>query len=472
MKKTFLCLLVLSMLMTTSAFGAAKKDVDQSAPTFYEDVLPVLQESCQTCHRPEGANLGGMVAPMSFTDYNETRPWAKSIAKQVEARTMPPWHASADLHGVFENERTITDAEIAAIVAWAKAGAPEGDINNAPAPRVWADTGGWSIGKPDLVIDMGVDYKVEDDIEDHYITFVSEITEEMLPEPRWLKAFEFRPGSSVVHHIIAQPLGGIAPGNDPQVYDEGYGRLLKPGTKVRWQMHYHKEPGPGTAVMDRSFAALQFYPEGYEPEHVVQVDPLATMSFKIPAGDPNYSATTTTKFERDSVLIAYTPHMHVRGKAAHYVAKYPDGTEEVLLDVPRYDFNWQTDYKYPAGGKKVPAGTEIELTMTWDNSPENPSNPDPTIDVVFGEPTTSEMMFGFVTYADAEPGYRPPEGAGFFGGGGRRNIDPERMKKMLKERFGLDWDTMTEEERKEIMQRFRGGQQQQGGDTAPSASGQ
>ena len=452
MKRAIMLCLAL-LLLPAVAFAAAAADAS-AAPTFYADVLPILQDNCQTCHRPNGANLGGMVAPMSFTDYEGTRPWAKSIAQAVEGRMMPPWHASPQHHGVFVNERTLAEEEIATLVAWARAGAPAGDAAAAPPAREWPETD-WLIGEPDLVVDMGQDYFVADDLEDQYIYFESTITEDMLPEPRWLKAFEFRPGSSVVHHIIAQPLGGIAPGNDPQVYDEGFGRLMKPGTKITWQMHYHKEPGPGTGVWDRSKVALKFYPVGYEPKHVVQVEPLATMNFKIPAGDPAYSAQTSTKFERDALLLAYTPHMHLRGKAAHYLAKYPDGTQEVLLEVPRYDFNWQTDYKYPAG-KRIPAGTEIELTMTWDNSPSNPANPDPTVDVVFGEPTTAEMMFGFVTYADAEPGYRPPEGRDFFGGRDRGEIDPEVLKSILKQR-GIDWDTLDEEERQKILERFRGG---------------
>ena len=171
--------------------------------------------------------------------------------------------------------------------------------------------------------------------------------------------------------------------------------------------------------------------------------------FKIPAGDPNYSAKTSMKFERDTLVLGYLPHMHLRGKSAHYLAKYPDGTEEVLLEVPRYDFNWQTQYKYPAPGKLVPAGTEIELTMSWDNSPENPNNPDPTIDVTFGEPTTSEMMFGFVNYTDAEKGYVPSADEGWFGN------RQARIKRMIKERFNLDWDTLSDEEKGEIMKRLR-----------------
>ncbi len=459
-------LLFLTLIVSLSALPAlaSNNNADQPEPTFYEDVLPVIQENCQVCHREGGTNLGGMVAPMAFTDYKSTRPWARSIARQVEAGLMPPWHASHELDGVFVNERLLTDAERKTLVSWAKAGAPAGDVADAPEAIEWPETHGWSIGEPDLVLDMGEDFFVEDHVEDEYVYFQTEITEEQLPTKRWIKAVEFRPGSKVVHHIITRPLGGIAPGNTPTVHHDGFATLLEPGTKLTWQMHYHKEPGEGTGVWDRSSVALKFYPEGYEPQHVVLNEPLTRFDFEIPAGDPNYTKTVTTKFDRDSILIGYTPHMHLRGKSARYVAKYPDGSEELLLDVPRYDFNWQTDYQYPAPGKQIPAGTEIELTMSWDNSADNPFNPDPTKTVTYGEPTTAEMMFGFVTYADAEAGYVPENAGGLFSSGGnRRQADPERMKKMLKERFDIDWDTLSPEERQEIIQRFRGGRRD-GGD--------
>src|SRR5688572_13643387 len=166
MKKT--CLLLASIVLAggAAAFAAAEADAPQAAPTFYKDVLPILQESCQSCHRPNGANLGGMVAPMAFTTYQETRAWAKSIAKQVEAKTMPPWHAAPEFHGVFANERTLEPAEIATVVAWATSGAPAGNEADAPAPREWPATAeGWVIGQPDLVLSMGDKYFVKDDIE-------------------------------------------------------------------------------------------------------------------------------------------------------------------------------------------------------------------------------------------------------------------------------------------------------------------
>ena len=457
-KSTFLPLSVLGLALLAAALLAAPvtassnnnaKDVVEK-PTFYKDVLPILQKDCQVCHRENGANLGGMVAPMAFSTYQDARPWAKAIAKQAQARTMPPWHASADLHGVFSNERTLDEGSIATLVNWAKAGAPAGDVADAPPARDWPSSEGWTIGEPDLVLDMGQKYFVEDDVEDQYINFETEITADMIDGPRWLKAVEFRPGSEVVHHIIARPLGGIAPGNDPTVYNDGFGVEVTPGTKIKWQMHYHKEAGPGTGVWDKSYAALKFYPADYQPEHVVQNESMGKFDFEIPPGEDYYEQKVTTTFDRDTLLLGYTPHMHLRGKYAHYLAKYPDGTEEVLLEVPRYDFNWQTHYEYPAPGKKIPAGTEVVLTMAWDNSAENPHNPDPSKTIRYGGPTTDEMMFGFISYADAEPGYTP-QGGGMFGNPAQ---NPERMKKTLKERFGIDWDKLNEQERKELLERF------------------
>ena len=450
MKQAIGLLLILALAAPVAAANN-NNDAPTATPTYYGEVQSILEQECQVCHRPNGANLGGMVAPMAFTSYQETRPWARSIARQVESGLMPPWHADSQHAGVFVNERSLTDEQKATLIAWAKGGAPIGNAADAPPAKVWEATDGWTIGEPDLVMDMGQDYFVEDDVQDQYINFETVITEEMLPEPRWIKAVEFRPGGPVVHHIIARPFGGIAPGNDPTVHNDGFGTLVEPGTTIRWQMHYHKEPGPGTGTWDRSSVALRFYPEDYEPTYVMQNNGMGKFDFEIPPGDSNYVATKTATFERDALLLGYTPHMHLRGKSARYVAKYPDGTEEVLLDVPRYDFNWQTHYKYAAGGKRIPAGTEIELTMAWDNSADNPANPDPTKTVVYGGPTTSEMMFGFVSYADAEPNYKPSE-TGFLGG---QRFNRGAFKKLVKERFDVDWDSLSEEEQGKIFRRLR-----------------
>jgi mono/diheme cytochrome c family protein len=369
--------------------------------TFTKDVLPILQENCQDCHRPNGANLGGMVAPMAFMSYKEVRPWAKAIQKAVVSKEMPPWDAAPEFDGHFKNQRTLTQDEIDTIVEWVNTGVARGAQKDAPEPRTWDESNEWSIGTPDLVTEMPEAYFVDDDVEDIYVNFYDKLTEEELATDRYIKAVEFRPGSSVVHHIISNPLGGIAPGNDPNVNPDGYANMMRKGTSVSFEMHYHKEPGPGTGQWDQSKAGVVFYPEGYVPDHEIRMSLLANLNFEIPAGDPNYVEQATESFDKDIEILSFTPHMHLRGKSAKYTARYPDGTTETLLDVPAYDFNWQTSYKY-SEHKVLPAGSVVKLEMAWDNSTNNAANPDPTTAVTYGEPTTDEMFFGFMNYAYVE----------------------------------------------------------------------
>lgn len=382
--------------------------------TFYQDVMPILQENCQECHRPGGNNMGGMVAPMAFSDYSETRPWAKAIAKAVANRTMPPWHADVQHLGTFIGERYLAQDDIDTLVAWVEQGAQRGNPKDAPAPVEWEDADGWHIGEPDLIVSMPEPYFVPDDLLDETKYFKMTISEEQLPEDRWIQAVEFKPGSEAVHHIITTPLGGIAPGNAPLVYRDGYSAKLPKGTELTWQMHYHKEPGPGTGMWDQSSAGVKFYPKGYTPKHVLTTQPLGTFAINIPPYEANYVGTASMTFEKDTLINSMMPHMHYRGKEAKYTLTYPDGTEEVMLHVPRYDFNWQTSYRF-LEPKPVPAGTRVDFEVVWDNSEDNPFNPDPSKRVTWGEATHEEMMFGWVSYT------HPDEDASVWKNGFERN---------------------------------------------------
>lgn len=366
-------------------------------PTFNAEVLPILQENCQACHRSGGANLGGMVAPMAFETYDDVRPWAKSIAKSVQTRSMPPWHAAPQHAGVFANERTMSEEDIATIVGWAQSGAKRGNPKDAPVPIAWPDHDGWTIGEPDLVVQPDEAFFVGDDVDDLYVNHKTTVTAEMLSEDRYIKAVEFRPGSKVVHHIITFPLGGIAPGNEANVYPDGIAATMKAGEDLEWQMHYNKEAGPGTGVWDQSSAAIKFYDDPSKVKYRMQGADLATYDFKIPAGAPDFAIVQEYTFNHDSRITQYMPHFHLRGIAAKYEAFYPDGTQEVLLDIPGYDFNWQTAYKYN-DFKKVPKGTKVVFTSSFDNSAGNPANPDATVPVRFGEPTWDEMSFGYMGF--------------------------------------------------------------------------
>ncbi|MCH8332366.1 hypothetical protein IIC65_00385 [Candidatus Sumerlaeota bacterium] len=397
--KGFFFLWAIFALMSASLPASADDNAPAGRITFYKDVLPILQENCQTCHRPGGANNAGMVAPMAFMDYREVRPWAKAIANQVRARTMPPWHTSAEFHGVFSNERVMTDSEVDTILKWVATGASAGNPGDAPEPLVWDSSGGWAIATPDLIVRMPEPYFVADDVQDQYITFRVVIGEEQLGEARYIKESQIIPGSEAVHHIIARPLGGFAPGNGPTVTPKGVEDLLRPNTEVNFNMHYHKESGPGTGVWDDSHIGVVFFPEGADLE--IKYRPggprnIANSGFEIPPNHPGWAVGAAHTYTEDMLLSRFMPHMHLRGKSITYTAFYPDGTEEILLDIPRYDFNWQNDYIYKEE-KWLPAGTRVEVLAHFDNSSDNPYNPDPTLPVSYGGPTTDEMMIGWLS---------------------------------------------------------------------------
>jgi hypothetical protein len=352
-----------AILVAMTVMWCAGAQAD-SAVTFHKDVEPILQQHCVECHRASGTNTMGMVAPMAFTSYEGTRPWAKSMAKQVEARTMPPWHASGEFDGVFKNERKLSDAEIATLVAWTNTGAPKGNPADAPAPKEFASVDGWSIGEPDLIVEFDKPYLVRDHVEDEYASIYVQLTDAQLPEDRWIKAMDFRPGSEAVHHIV--------------MYSGSYRESLGFGQGMLGGM------GPGTNAT--------VFPEGYG------------RGFLIPAYAENHKVVASETFRSDTIFLALFPHTHLRGKASQYVAYYPDGKQETLLHVPNYDFNWQTNYIFKEP-KMIPAGTRVEVTMWYDNSKARAeyTNIDPSRNVGFGEPTTDEMMFGWIDYCNARP---------------------------------------------------------------------
>jgi hypothetical protein len=397
------------------AASPAAADASSTARvTFHRDVQPILQAHCQSCHRPGGDNYTGMVAPMSLLTYNEVRPWAKSIAKNVESRAMPPWFAAPEFHGVFVNERTLDPTEIDTVMRWVAAGAPEGSPDEAPPPREFDDHG-WRIGQPDLIV-KAPRYFVPDDADTHYIDHRVTLTPDILPESRFVQAIEWRGGASVVHHIVGYAympgtennrlmgygLGSIAPGEEPMHFPEGYAKLLVTGSTVVFSMHYSKEKGAGTGEWDESEVAFKFYPKHATVKHFVDHNAIGSSSFELPPGAPAWRVGAARTFTEETSILALHPHMHLRGKSATYTAYYPDGTTEVLLHVPQFDFNWQTDYSFREP-KTIPAGTRLEYEAWFDNSPANPDNPDPKRAVPQGRETWDEMMLGYITYARTAP---------------------------------------------------------------------
>ena len=404
----------LAVLLVGCAFSASAAE----RVTFTKDILPIFQDHCQKCHRPSGTNVSGMVAPMSLMTYEQTRPWAKSILRGVQSKSMPPWYASPQHHGVFENERTLTQDQIDTIVKWVKTGLARGNPKDSPPSVEWPDSG-WTIGNgnPDLVVEFNEPFWVGDDVDDLYQNIQVQLTKEQMPDAKWLKAIEFKPGSAVVHHIIAYQvgrgggggmsagmLGGEAPGTNPTTWPDGYGARVPKEALITFGMHYHKERGSGTGVWDSSSCAMEFHDKPVT--HAVQITPIAHGAFEIPPGNRSWRVGGAHTFRRDTTLMGYMPHLHLRGVACKYTAYYPDGTSEVLLDVPQYNFNWQIFYQYKNETLiEVPAGTRVEFEMWYDNSSEraaaigfNSNRP-----VAFGGPTWDEMDLGWLNYANTEP---------------------------------------------------------------------
>jgi len=377
----------------------------QETPTFYADVLPILQQNCQTCHQSVGVNMGGMIAPWPLVTYEDVRQRAARIAPAVREGRMPPWSAADWLRGTFKNERLLEDEEKATLIAWAEGGTPAGDPADAPPPpefvtRSQASEGGWSLGEPDLILEFDEPYCVDDDLRDIYVDIPLHITEEMVPTDRWIKSVEYRNGPAV-HHIVGG-VGGLVPGAAPRVYEDGYSTVFEAGPRdINFNMHYNKTPGPGTAVCSNIKVGIIFKEAGEVIRYVTGGDGLFMLSIVIPPGASSYSSSREYVFEEDVEILRFMPHMHLRGKAALYEITYPDGRHETLLHVPEYKFNWQHSYvfKEPVF---APAGSTLRFTLWWDNSENNPNNPDPTAEVRFGRPTHAEMAQGYMSFRTME----------------------------------------------------------------------
>jgi hypothetical protein len=397
--------------------------------TYSKDVAPIMQARCQGCHRP------GEAAPMSFGNYTEVRPWAKAIKEAIALKKMPPWFADPQI-GHFKNDTSLTKAEADTIIAWVDAGAPEGDAKDLPPAKQWVT--GWQIGQPEMVLEMpqAFDVPASGTVDYQYVILPYKFTED-----RWVSASEVRPGArSVVHHVIAfirepgskwgrdkEPgvvfvpelnnngerngisgdmLAGFAPGVPATPLEPGRGRLIKAGSDIVLQLHYTTN---GKAQKDLTKVGLSFCKE--PPAQRVMAMGVFNRKFTIPPGDANYRVDGEIELGHEVTISALLPHMHLRGKDFEYRVVYPDGRTDTVLRVPKYDFNWQFWYT-PAEELVLPKGAKISCTAHYDNSVNNPSNPDATKAVKWGDQSWEEMMVGFfdvVFPANMNPRLLQPE---------------------------------------------------------------
>jgi len=393
-----------------------------ATPTYTKDVAPIINKNCANCHRP------GEIGPMALLSYEQVRPWARSIREKVTTGQMPPWH-STDPKGTFLNDRRLSEADKNTIIQWASNGAPEGNkADLAPLPKF---PEGWEIGTPDVVLTMPKAFDVPDKgtVPYQYAQIPTNFTED-----KWVQAIEVRPGvRSVVHHVLvfvkepgqmqkfttfmpvapksagpdARAVNGgggpgtliatEAPGTNPMMLEPGQAMKIKAGSTLILQIHYTAN---GKAASDQSSVGMIFAKE--PPQQEIKNSAFMQPVFTLKAGAADTAVDSAIVFAEDVHITALFPHTHLRGKQWEYRLTYPDGRTEKVLSVPNYDFSWQTYYIF-AKPLAVPKGSRLEATAHYDNSANNKFNPDPTVDVHWGEQTWQEMQYTGITFYVDQP---------------------------------------------------------------------
>jgi hypothetical protein len=372
--------------------------------SYAKTIAPLLIDNCVTCHRAGG------IGPWQMSSYDMIKGFAPMIREVVRTERMPPWHADPH-YSAFSNDRSLSKDETKTLVHWIEAGAPRGSGGDplAELKRAWPQ---WSLGEPDLIVEIpAFDVPATGTIPYQMPSVANPLDRDV-----WVRAVDFLPGDrTVLHHIIATmgvdgagirdggSLGGYVPGAGPMVLPQETGVLMKQGAKFFFQMHY---TASGKPARDVSRMGLYFRkdPPPYQFRSAVMAKP----TLKIPANTKAHTESASRTFDRDVIVYSLLPHSHFRGKASSFVATYPDGTQETLLSVPNYDFNWQTTYEL-ATPKRLPAGTKVTHSTTWDNSSQNKANPDPNREVPWGQQTWDEMLYGVVRFRYVDEASAPTE---------------------------------------------------------------
>lgn len=362
--------------------------------SYTDEIVPLLRRRCLDCHREGG------VAPWVMRDHATLRGWSAMMREVVRTLRMPP--GQIDPHvGRFTDPRALAPEEARLLVRWIEAGASRGEGPDPLADSPLPPAPEWPLGAPDLVLELPEQEIPATGILDYRYLRI----EVGNPEDRWVRAVDLQPSNPrVLHHALASrpPLQGspwiegvfaaYAPGRDPEALPPGTGRFLPAGSTLRFQLHYTASGRPET---DRPRLALYFH--AAKPEHALEVAAAVNRDFAIPPFAPHHPISASHLFERDVVLYSLTPHMHWRGKEVRFEAEHPDGTRELLLSVPRYQFDWQRPHVL-AEPKRLRAGTRIVVRGAFDNSAANPQNPDPSRSVGWGEQSFDEMFLGYLLY--------------------------------------------------------------------------
>lgn len=403
-------LVAFGVVVCTTVSAQQPVATGQGPVTFTKHVAPILQKSCQSCHRP------GSVAPMSLLTYEEARPWARSIKQKVVGRTMPPWYVDKSV-GIqtFKDDRSLTEQEIATIVAWADGGAPRGNPADMPPPLTFdKERYKWTLQdglgrEPDLVVPIPEPFKVPGNISNWWIEFDSDTG---LKEDRYIRALETKPslsGFPVVHHASTsmflegaseelEGLGEYALGKTGDIHPDGTARLIRAGTKIRWNMHYSANPNREDTY-DRTSIGFWFYPSGYVPKHKLTRQSVGSVTdLDFPPGENNVRTDGYTVLDTNIRLTVYQPHLHNLGKRQCLEAIYKDGRVQTLNCI-NWDFGWHIAYNYTDDSQPLlPKGTILHVISWHDNSKANRWAADPRNWVGWGNRSTDDMSFAHISW--------------------------------------------------------------------------
>jgi hypothetical protein len=400
-----------STLATGCLIERHREQPRSDSVTYHEHVAPILQRSCQSCHRT------GQVGPFELLTYEDARRHAAMIAEVTQDRRMPPWQPVMNPEfGMLLDDHRLSDDEVEILSKWEAAGAAEGDRKQSPTPREWPDE--WQFGEADAVFSVDETFVLPATGVLPYQYFQIQTD---FPDHRWVKSVQVKPGNArVVHHIhvhITHPkspkpygmlgawqlygfngekarvIGSYLPGRPVFTLRDGHALFLPRGTKLTFEVHYTPT---GREEEDRA-SSIAFEFADQPPKHRVRDEFVYKRELAIPAHNPHYALTNTYRFQQASKILSLTPHMHIRGKHWRFELAYPDGERKTILTVPRWDYEWQGVYRF-AEPIKVPQGTEVLCTAHWDNSVYNPNNSDPSIDVTWGMQSEDEMMNFRVNY--------------------------------------------------------------------------
>ncbi len=371
--------------------------------SYVEQIAPLLQQKCVACHRPGG------IGPWAMTSYENVRGFAPMIREVIRTKRMPPWYADPHF-GNFIGDRSISIEQAQTLVHWIEAGAPRG-MGDDPLAKVEPLSTKWVLGEPDMVVEIPAFEVPATGVVDYKYPRVAN----PLDRDVWVRAIQILPGNpAVVHHVLTgvddsenngrtgieqlAAFGGYSPGRNFLAFPDGAGVLLRANAHLQFQTHYTPN---GKAVRD--VTRVGYYLHKNPPKYEMRLQFLNSRSLRIPAGAQAHTESVAYTFRNNVLLYSLMPHAHLRGRAARFTAHYPDGREETLLSVPKYDFNWQTVYQFQEP-KIMPSGTRLVFDMTWDNSARNPANPDPAREVPWGDQTWDEMNAGWLRYRELAPG--------------------------------------------------------------------